>query len=228
MHSQPEHNARIVENLNITTFTNVIDLQLFGFPLNDNLCRHIAENCQSIRTLRLCKFGFLIDSFFMKILQKNLNKFKKCCIHFLASYNLSKRGLRLLMSLPNLTELHINPTTKINLVQEVKQLRRLYYYIGSKSHESHYESLARALPLMPSLTSLTLVGKSSMRQSKASPLLSETVLFQITQTVHSRGQNVVFYSLTSLTSEAIKVREIVCEAPDSDQHFSIFECLDYS
>lgn len=124
----------------------------------------------------------------------------------------SEMGLQALMSLPNLTDLRINPI-KINLNKKVTSLKKLVYIIYIKNQVPDYGNLARALTWMPNLTSLAFISWSYLQKAE----LTEKSLLKIQKPVHSRGQNVVLYSSDSEMKVKKRLREILCDKPSSKE-----------
>lgn len=120
------------------------------------------------------------------------------------------------MTLPNLNELHINPSA-MKFTSEARQIRKLivdnnYYEIETEIDD---ELLINAIQLMPNLSCLSFDNDF---------LLSGLAASSIKQIVHSRGLQIVVYSL-DFTSNAKKLDiKKVCEVvrvPPSENKFEI-------
>lgn len=123
----------------------------------------------------------------------------------------------LMSSLSNLVELRVS-SVKVVLTNEMKNLRKLDFVIRKNASSNCDIQLARALACMPNLTCLTLLN----RKKFGFKALKDSSLCRIANIVHSRGQNIVMYSINYELNETKKVREIPCEKPGRHKDFTIF------
>lgn len=131
-------------------------------------------------------------------------------------HSVSEPALRILISLPNLREFQ-TVYSEFKLTEKVTNLKKLVYFVRSTKIPD-YDNLFDGLTMMPNLTTLRLMYLGGKYQDS----MSETILLKIRHIFHSRGQNVVFYSLNRKTNEMTKISEMSC---GSSKEFALVECL---
>lgn len=124
------------------------------------------------------------------------------------------------MTLPNLTELHINPVT-MSLTTEMRNLEKLVI-VSRQGKVLDAENVANAISLMPNLTSLMLDDEH---------VLTAPALRTIKQIVHSRGQKIVLYEWDSTTKmkeiDIIQVGEVVSDVPSNKKFSLLIHPIDF-
>lgn len=107
--------------------------------------------------------------------------------------------------------------SEFKLTEKVTNLKKLVYFVRSTKIPD-YDNLFDGLTMMPNLTTLRLMYLGGKYQDS----MSERILLKIRHIFHSRGQNVVFYSLNRKTNEMTKISEMSC---GSSKEFALVECL---